>query len=754
MGLVPRSMKHDNTATEHKTDTGRGDIQEYSNLMQLVNIAVCGARGVGKSALIDGFFRKHVTGHTGATTTSDGQRYLHPDQDNVALYEIDIVHAATKDFRGFQFVFILFDHSATKLECETAQRAHERDIPIAFVGPKADVQAKRLTKLYGVDDVSLPRKTRDIFNSKASKEWFALPEQDRAVYIVSNPALFEPENKRRFDETALLNRFDYIMGQLCACPPTVEIDMNTGNILKSDCLTNSTTVMISNTYLRKSSRPLQASTTFRPSVAPRTIAPQAVAPQAVAISSTRVPDTRTTLQTSKPAATWQSRYKESRLGQLPNNAAQTEEGAHTGREIKIAFLEAPTTDGVTVMETVLGYKAGTHQSILSHTPYKHPQFEDALFFYIPLVNSKDVPLYFANNGLPQMRLIVLVFSEENHLQIVKEARRRGIDVVVASKVGDEKSGGLNPKKAVLKLRKIAGGDASQKLAKKGLNSVSVFSVNPRILRIPNSYPQTDEEQFKAYIAQVCKGKTPCSRYQQTVPNPKSNLKGNAFDGSSIFQPGDFTRGHGYVSVPAPKPALKADTPKSVMFDCRKDTLVAYVGAVGVGKTTLVRHTLGAQAIPPDDGGIWSVRHPAYYDVIMQDYPGYDPYDQNVGSLTWMHQSQLHAMDWIILVFNEVLDQPEINIIQFALNSNVRVVCVATKTDLVVDRFIFDKNLTEASAIDNTRSVIFQQYWQDMEAAQLDPPPLFILSGRALESKKRAQFDEEQYTKMSKHTPWH
>lgn len=73
-------------------------------------------------------------------------------------------------------------------------------------------------------------------------------------------------------------------------------------------------------------------------------------------------------------------------------------------------------------------------------------------------------------------------------------------MIIAQSCGEEqdKERSFSPRRQIRRLKELTTKDARSMLLKNQLGSIPVFDVNPRILRIPDAYPKSDEEEFKEY----------------------------------------------------------------------------------------------------------------------------------------------------------------------------------------------------------------------------------------------------------------
>lgn len=86
---------------------------------------------------------------------------------------------------------------------EVARRASERDVPVLFVHPRADMVLSRQIRIGGASQNEAVRGVRKLVNKHADKAWYQLSENDRRVYIVSSLDI-ERGNEGTFDEADLV----------------------------------------------------------------------------------------------------------------------------------------------------------------------------------------------------------------------------------------------------------------------------------------------------------------------------------------------------------------------------------------------------------------------------------------------------------------------------------------------------------------------------------------------------------------------
>lgn len=517
---------------------------------------------------------------------------------------------------------------------------------------------------------------------------------------------------------------------------------------------------------------------------------------------------------------------------------------------RIAFLEdidLKSSSRTTLMEAFLGFLPDENQSsnrtIAQHTPYQHPEYPNATFYFFSTngVTAKQTPQFFQTYNLSLMRLLVVVVNKnlrDNDIVCIKEASRYGVDVICVQVKTDPMSAVTEKLSTIQKIKSFGSSshDVATDLAKNRIDNVRTFSVNPRILRIPDSYPKADEEDLRRYIAATSGGRVvqPSSpghsilRRQcdeQTFGGRGGSVRSFQGTGDSDTDTPDgrsrtpsVARSTGFVSASTRAPSQSTSGrntnsgrntmiggTNSVTFNCRQDILVAFVGASGCGKSTLVKNTLGLKpgVLPVSSSssgksGPISIRHPSYYDIIVRDYPGYDPHDINVGTDRWLHQQRLQSMDWIIIVFHEKLSrvrshsaytpqhtrrkhtllriwtagtstplyymhgglrssvllcvQTDLAIAAFAEQTRIPVVFVGNKCDVSVERLVYDQNMMEKAAIQHTKFSILQNFRQSLEQNRLGTFPLYLVIGRSLD-KRRAKsenaglFDEAAYFEM-------
>lgn len=798
-----------------------------TGLGRFVNVAFCGYKGVGKSRLINSICQKHVANERGREHHIDGNRYIHPTIDEVALYEMPTEYTARKDFKGFHLVVIVINGSVRKLDMETAFRAYECDVPVIFVHTRADQLVERLLKLGNSRDTAT---IREIVNKNADKGWYQQKEKHKKVYIVSCPAL-ERREGCQFDEVELLRRIEPCFNKY-ANAHTRNGSLHSGlNSVHVDEMTNSLTqesfpirspVQWSARNLYQSS-PVSTAKSYTGGLSVRSFGgSQANASPTMTPASPSLPHSQVALPSlksspvivpskkSSPTDSCMSAPAASRLSSSMNFGGTSSAVPHASlpesikssrskapKSARIAFLEQidPASTTPTLMESFLGFIAGTDRTIVQNTPYKHPEYPGAVFYSIAATrNGKQVQGFIDMSKLSLMRLVVLVFSsilKDWDFNLIKELRRFGVDVICCHNKVDDHVGerSFSPRRTYRKLKELTHSSTRKVLNKNSLGAIPVFTVNPRILRMPDSFPKSDEEDFKDYIASICGGRTIASGPSpygrgfgspgeisrrtygdvSTLPSasPLSGRMGRSTRlNSGLSSQASFVSHRMSRSLGPPKSALMNGStrnspfsPKgssnSVTFLCRQQVLVAVVGQQGCGKSTLIRNAIGLKSSNDQQKnntfkGCKSIRHPAFYDLIFQDYPGYDVLDPSIGTERWIHQNKIQDVDWIIIVFQVALSRADVAIAQYAEQNQIPVVFVATKCDLCVDAFIYDKNMVEKAAVEHTRFSIVQSYRSELEQNDLSSIPLYLVSGRIIERKSRYNinnFDEDRFLQL-------
>lgn len=160
---------------------------------KFVNIAFCGAKDTGKSSLINGVCNLHLAG--GRSARADGDRFRHPNSEDVVFHELPLAAAVRKDFKGFSLVVIVFEASIKDVrqkivvakdlpqtDMEVAKRASEMKVPVIFVHTKADLALRRIMQFEGYTDTKHGiKQTRARVNEKPDMRWFQMKEVDRKV---------------------------------------------------------------------------------------------------------------------------------------------------------------------------------------------------------------------------------------------------------------------------------------------------------------------------------------------------------------------------------------------------------------------------------------------------------------------------------------------------------------------------------------------------------------------------------------------